>query len=146
LPHVRAARRAVLTLMPSSRATALQEAPESRRRVTLGISCLATLDANVARTMYPDFLFFHQIDGDISVDLVDPHRPSQADTGPKWAGLAEYANKHGASFRRVIAVIKNLDDVLVSLDLKNPSVAAAMQVAATETDIRRAFEELGGNY
>jgi type III restriction enzyme len=102
--------------------------------------------SGLARTMYPDFLFFHQVDNEIVVDLVDPHRPSQADTGSKWAGLAEYASKHGELFRRVVAVIKNSDDVLVSVDLKNPSVGAAMQTATTETDIRRAFEAFGGNY
>lgn len=102
--------------------------------------------SQIARTMYPDFLFFHKVDGETVVDLVDPHRPSEADTGPKWAGLAEYASKHSELFRRVIAVIKNADGVLVSIDLKNPSVAAAMQEATTETDIRKAFEEFGGNY
>ena len=118
------------------------------RNPTGGSAAVAVpyMQSDVARTMYPDFLFFHEIDGETAVDIVDPHSPSQADTGPKWAGLAEYARKHGELFRRIVAVIKNVEGVLVSVDLKNPSVAEAMQEATTETDIRKAFEAFGGNY
>jgi hypothetical protein len=34
----------------------------------------------------------------------------------------------------------------MSLDLKNPAAAIQISNAATETDIRKAFEELGGDY
>ena len=102
--------------------------------------------SGTARTLYPDFLFFHEVDGDIVMDVVDPHRPDQADTGPKWTGLARYAVTHGHHFRRVLAVIKNKDDVLVSLDLKNPEVAKRVEKATNETDIRKLFEDFGGPY
>jgi type III restriction enzyme len=99
-----------------------------------------------ARTMYPDFLFVHEVDGDVVVDLVDPHRPDSADTGPKWTGLAHYAAKHGSEFRRVVAVIKDGDGRLVSLDLKNPDVAIDLAKASNETDIRNVFAKFGGAY
>src|SRR6185437_8514594 len=77
-----------------------------------------------ARTMYPDFLFIHEVDGEPVFDILDPHRQDLGDTGPKWYGLAKYAEKHGAKFHRVLAVIKDTQlDALVSLDLKNPEIA-----------------------
>lgn len=98
------------------------------------------------RTMYPDFIFFHEIDGDIVMDIVDPHRPSESDTGPKWTGLAKYAKDNAAIFRRVVAVIRNPDEKLLSLSLKNPDVATRLAGATNETDIRAIFDSFGGSY
>jgi type III restriction enzyme len=118
------------------------------RNPTGGTSALAVPyeQSGVARTMYPDFLFFHDVDGETVVDLVDPHRPDAGDTGPKWTGLAAYATKHAALFRRIAAVIKNGDGHLVSVDLKNADVAARCASARNETDIRKVFADFGGAY
>lgn len=118
------------------------------RNPTGGTAALAVPyeQSGVARTMYPDFLFFHQVDDEIVVDLVDPHRPDAGDTGPKWTGLAAYASQHAALFRRIAAVIKKDDGQLMSVDLKNPDVAARFAAATNETDIRKVFAEFGGEY
>lgn len=118
------------------------------RNPTGGTAAIAVpyTQSGVSRTTYPDFIFFHKVAEKIVIDLVDPHRPSEADTGPKWAGLAKYAKDHAEVFRRVIAVVANADGVLMSLDLKNPSSADAMGKASTETDVRRAFDTYGGSY
>jgi type III restriction enzyme len=118
------------------------------RNPTGGTAALAVPyeQSGTARTMYPDFLFFHEVDGEFVIDLIDPHRPDAADTGPKWSGLARYAATHASAFRRVAAVIKNEDDTLVSLDLKNPDVAAKLTKATNETDIRKIFADFGGDY
>jgi type III restriction enzyme len=118
------------------------------RNPTGGTSALAVPyeQSGVARTMYPDFLFFHQVDDEIVVDIVDPHRPDGGDTGPKWVGLARYAAKHGDNFRRVLAVIKDNAGKLVSLDLRNPDVAERLAKASNETDIRNVFSDFGGTY
>lgn len=118
------------------------------RNPTGGTAALAVpyQQSNVARTMYPDFLFFHEVDGEVVVDIVDPHRPDGGDTGPKWLGLAQYAKDHGNKFRQVLAVIKDSNDNLVSLDLKNPDVAKRLKKATNETDIRKVFADLGGAY
>ena len=117
------------------------------RNPTGGAAALAVPyeQSGVARTMYPDFLFFHKIEGELVVDLVDPHRPDSADTGPKWTGLSKYAANHGCSFRRVVAVIKD-GDKLLGLDLKNSDVAEKMAEATNETDVRSAFDLYGGSY
>jgi type III restriction enzyme len=118
------------------------------RNPTGGTAALAVPyeQSNVARTMYPDFLFFHEVDGEVVVDIIDPHRPDSGDTGPKWVGLAKYAKDHGDKFRQVLAVIKDSNDNLVSLDLKNPDVATRLAKATNETDIRKVFADLGGAY
>lgn len=118
------------------------------RNPTGGTAAVAVpyVQSGIARTMYPDFLFFHDVAGDTVVDIVDPHQPAQADTGPKWAGLSRYAIAHSSTFRRVIAVIKDTAGTLMSLDLKNPTVAAKMGEAATETDVRDIFKTYGGGY
>jgi type III restriction enzyme len=118
------------------------------RNPTGGMAAVAVpyIESGVARTMYPDFLFFHKVNGKMVIDLVDPHQPNQADTGPKWMGLAKYAKDHGDIFRRVVGVIKSTKGVLMSLDLKNQSVADEIAKASNETDIRRTFDTYGSRY
>jgi type III restriction enzyme len=103
-------------------------------------------DSGGKRTMYPDFLFLHLVRGELVVDLVDPHRPDEADTAPKWAGLAKYASDHGRLFRRVVAVIKGEDGKLQSLDLKNPDVKARLDRGLDEGGVRDLFSTFGGPY
>ena len=118
------------------------------RNPTGGIAALAIPYemSRVPRTMYPDFIFFHEIEDTIVIDIVDPHRPDSADTGPKWTGLAKYAKDNAAVLRRVVAVIRNSDAKLISLDLKNSDVASRLSKATNETDIRAIFDSFGGSY
>jgi type III restriction enzyme len=118
------------------------------RNPTGGTAALAVpyQQSNTAHTLYPDFLFFHEVDGALVVDIVDPHRPADADTAPKWRGLAAYAKNHGSQFRRIIGVIADRDGSLLSIDLKNPDVAKRLDDANNETDIRAIFSDLGGPY
>jgi type III restriction enzyme len=102
--------------------------------------------SSVARTTYPDFVFFHEVDDEIVVDIVDPHRPDSADTGPKWTGLAAYAKAHGPTFRRVSAVVEDENGHLLSIDLKDPAVAKRLATCTNETDIRGVFSRFGGAY
>jgi type III restriction enzyme len=98
------------------------------------------------RTLYPDFLFFHEIGGQVVADIIDPHRPNTSDTAPKWAGLAHYATAHGHLFRRIEAVIGRSDGTLLSVDLKNPEAGKTLARATNEAAVRRVFESLGGPY
>lgn len=118
------------------------------RNPTGGTAALAVPydQSGTARTMHPDFLFFHDLDGDIVIDIVDPHRPDAGDTAPKWRGLANYAQLHGPLLRRVLAVIEDDKGNLLSVDVKNPDVAKALTKASNETDIRALFASYGGSY
>ena len=118
------------------------------RNPTGGLAALAVPynESGVSRTLYPDFIFFHEVEGELVIDIVDPHRPDAADTGPKWTGLADYAMTHAGEVRRVMAVIQSEEGKLLSLDLKIPDVASAIAKATNETDIRRVFQTFGGYY
>lgn len=118
------------------------------RNPTGGTSAIAVpyTQSGVTRTTYPDFVFFHEADGAIVADIIDPHRPDASDTGPKWTGLAQFADRHSKDFRRVLAVIGDAEGNLLSLDLKNPEVAEKLASCHTETDIRKLFGEFGGAY
>jgi len=96
--------------------------------------------------LHPDFLFFHSVEGEgLTVDIVDPHLHSSADTGPKWAGLARWAQAGPERVRRVVAVIK-VDDRLRSLDLTRDSLAERLEQATTKPAVEALFDELGDDY
>lgn len=95
--------------------------------------------------LYPDFLFFHEVDGEVVVDVVDPHGHHAADTGPKWAGLARWAAEHRDKVRRVVAVIKVGADLL-ALDLTGDGIAERLDACSTKADIETVFAEQGGAY
>lgn len=98
-----------------------------------------------AKTMYPDFVFFRETDDGVVADLIDPHDPSRADTGPKWLGLADYATKHKEHLGQVLAVVKSADDdKMWALDLRDANVRAKLAEASTETAVRAVFKEFGG--
>lgn len=96
------------------------------------------------RSMYPDFVFFHEIDGELRPSIVDPHGHHQADTSAKWRGLAKYAEDHGHSYHRIDAVINSRQRGRVErLDLKNREARNALSTAAGESDIERIFDQFG---
>ncbi|MEV7051974.1 DEAD/DEAH box helicase [Streptomyces anulatus] len=95
--------------------------------------------------MYPDFLFFHEVEGEVVVDVVDPHGHQGSDTGPKWAALSRWAQAHHDKVRRVVAVIKVADE-LKALDLTADGIAERLDGCATKADIEAAFEAAGGAY
>lgn len=118
------------------------------RNPTGGTAAIAVpySESGQARTMYPDFLFIHETDEGIVADIIDPHRPDSADTAPKWRGLCAFAATHSQSFRKVLAVVKDADDRLLSLDLRNSDVAHALESASTEADIHSIFRQYGGTF
>jgi hypothetical protein len=46
------------------------------------------------RSMYPDFVLFHQTDDGIKPSIVDPHGLHLSDAAAKLKGLAEYVAHH----------------------------------------------------
>jgi type III restriction enzyme len=99
-----------------------------------------------ARLLHPDFLFFHQDGNHIVIDIVDPHRHDGADTAPKWAALAKYAADHPEHQRRVVAVIKDANGTLRSLDLTKPGIASQVAAATDKDRIEALFAAEGTNY
>jgi hypothetical protein len=79
------------------------------------------------KAMQPDFLFFFITpDGDVAVDLVDPHGHHLADALPKLCGLAEYAEQFPTEFRRIESIAET-DGKLRVLDLTRDDVRQAIR-------------------
>lgn len=65
----------------------------------------------------PDFIFFATAaDGNIVADIVDPHGLHLADALPKLLGLADYAQTHANTYRRIESVAEAMGRLRV-LDL-----------------------------
>lgn len=83
------------------------------------------------RALRPDFIFFGTThDGQVAVDLVDPHGHHLADAIPKLKGLADFAERFAGDFRRIESVAET-DGTLKVLDLTKPSVREAIRNATS---------------
>jgi type III restriction enzyme len=95
--------------------------------------------------LYPDFVFFHTVEDELAVDVVDPHRHNEADTGAKWSGLATWAAENRKVVRRVVGVIK-VGDHLKALDLTQDDIADRLENCHSKEDIETLFSEKGSAY
>ena len=93
-------------------------------------------DAGTWRALRPDFLFFSEVNGQVVVDIVDPHGFHLADALPKLRGLAKFAEAYGDEFRRIeaVAIVGNKMRVL---DLTRPVVRAEVEQT---TDAQSLYE------
>lgn len=99
--------------------------PDRPSQDSLGVAYLVDDDTRIVR---PDFLFFAEDDGEIVVDIIDPHSFHLADALPKLQGLAQYVEHHASVFRRVETVAK-VSGKLRYLDLTDPGVRSAVSEA-----------------
>lgn len=99
------------------------------------------------KSVQPDFVFVHLVDGELRPSLVDPHGAHLGDSAPKLKALAEYADEHGSTFDRIIAVGVEKDGVLHGLNLKDSKTRRAVYESAADTDsIKRLYEVHGTKY
>jgi len=70
------------------------------------------------RSMHPDFIFFHEIQGEIKASIVDPHGHHLEDSLLKLKTLAAFAADFGPRFHRVEAFAK-VGGKMKILDLKD---------------------------
>ncbi len=97
--------------------------PSSAKQESLGVTYDAGTETKIVR---PDFVFFgRKPDGTIVADIVVPHGDHFADSMPKLRGLAAFAAKHSAHFRRIEAVAKSGGKLRV-LDLTDAKVRDAI--------------------
>jgi type III restriction enzyme len=88
----------------------------------------AYLEDEQYKVVRPDFIFFAEKDGTVSVDLVDPHGLHLADALPKLQGLALYAESHASAYRRIESVAEASGRLRV-LDLTRCEVREAIRIA-----------------
>ncbi|MEP9384603.1 DEAD/DEAH box helicase [Nocardioides cheoyonin] len=96
--------------------------------------------------MHPDFLFWHDDDGALVMDIVDPHRHDLADAAPKWSALARYAQEHSARVRRCVAVIRDQQGDLRALDLTTEGIAETIAPATNKDLLDAVFASHGMAY
>ena len=85
------------------------------------------------RSMHPDFVFFHEVDGEAKASIVDPHGHHLDDSLVKLQALATFAEEHGDSFHRIEALSK-VGDVMKMLNLKDEDVRAGIKVGGQTVD------------
>ena len=108
--------------------------PQQPGQSSLGIAYLEDEEHRIVR---PDFVFFAEQDGNIVVDLVDPHGVHLADALPKLKGLAEYAQKYGHAYRRIEAVAEAHGKLRV-LDLNDMNTRKQIEHASSA---KKLFED-----
>lgn len=115
--------------------------PARATQDSLGIAYPSDDETKIVR---PDFLFFVETEnGQIEVDIIDPHAQSLADALPKLKGLANYAETHGAGYRRIESIGENAGQKRV-LNLKNPAVRDAIRKAESASSLYAGV--VAGNY
>jgi len=103
-------------------------------------------EGDVDKPFYPDFVFVHELHGELRPSIVDPHSYSLADTLPKWRGLASYAEAHGARFQRIDAVIQDPTGTLLRLDFTDELIRAEFRKITTTDKLLALFAQEGGKY
>ncbi|MEV3923439.1 DEAD/DEAH box helicase [Actinomadura coerulea] len=85
------------------------------------------------RSMHPDFVFFHNVDGKAKASIVDPHGHHLQDSLVKLQALATFAEEHGDSFHRIEALSK-VGDVMKMLNLKDEDVREGIKKGGQTVD------------
>jgi hypothetical protein len=81
------------------------------------------------QALRPDFIFFsRRQDGQLTVNLVDPHGHHLADALPKLRGLAKFAEQFATDFHRIESIAET-NGTLRVLDLTRHSVREALREA-----------------
>lgn len=81
------------------------------------------------QALRPDFIFFsRRQDGQLAVNLVDPHGHHLADALPKLRGLAKFAEQFESAFHRVDSIAETNGKLRV-LELTKHSVQEAIRTA-----------------
>ena len=101
--------------------------PDRPSQDSLGI---AYADGDDTKIVRPDFIFFAEQDGEVVVDIIDPHGFHLADALPKLQGLARYAETHSQIYRRIEAVAETGGKLRV-LDLTRDDVRQAVMEATS---------------
>jgi type III restriction enzyme len=79
------------------------------------------------RSMHPDFVFFHEVDGKIVASIVDPHGLHLSDALMKLKALATFASKYDEAFYRIDA-LSEVEGRMRVVDMKIDAVRDAVLV------------------
>jgi type III restriction enzyme len=85
------------------------------------------------KSVQPDLVFVTKGDSGLRPSIVDPHSAHQGDTSPKVKALAQYADKHGDIFERIIFIGVEKDGGLYGIDLLDPDIRRAVYECEADT-------------
>ncbi|WP_282696720.1 DEAD/DEAH box helicase family protein [Streptomyces sp. CC208A] len=78
------------------------------------------------RGLAPDFVFIHDVGGELRASLIDPHGTHLVDAVPKLKGISAYASDHAESFHRIQSVAK-VGGRFLMLNHLDPNVREAIR-------------------
>jgi type III restriction enzyme len=96
------------------------------------------------RSMHPDFVFFHDVRGEIVASIVDPHGHHLDDAAAKLKALARFAADFGNAFHRIEAVAE-VDGRMKVIDMQLPTVREAV-LAGKHTPIDLYRSDIASTY
>jgi len=76
-------------------------------------------------SMHPDFVFFHEVNGEIRASIIDPHGHHLDDAEIKLKALARFAADYGTGFHRIEAVAE-IEGHMRVIDMQIPEVRASL--------------------
>lgn len=109
---------------------------------------LPYVDSGTGRwsSLYPDFVFFHQVGDEIRPSIVDPHGIQLEDWADKLRGYLDYADAHAAVFRG-IAPLTQIEGKALFLAIHDGSLRAKVRAALESGDsVEAIFREHGIEY
>ncbi len=90
------------------------------------------------RPFYPDFVIVRKTGKTFMIDLLEPHDDSRTDTWAKAKGLAEYADRHGIQFGRII-IARKKDNKWDLADVNERGTRAKARKMHSSSDLESLF-------
>ena len=95
-------------------------------------------ELNGAKPFYPDFVVIRSVAGDLIVDIIEPHDHTRSDTWAKVKGLADFADKHGVQFGRLI-IARKQGEAFERIDLNDNITRRKARAMQSQSDIESLF-------
>jgi type III restriction enzyme len=90
------------------------------------------------KPFYPDFVLIRKSGSGFIVDIIEPHDDSRSDTWAKAKGLAEFADKHGMDFGRLIIARKKCNQWQLA-NVNDPATRAKARRMSSSADLESLF-------
>lgn len=101
--------------------------------------CVPYMDAGQVRGMYPDFVVFRLVHGEVRAHIVDPHSLHLPDAAAKAAGMARYAEKHAQDLAGIDLIIVD-EGRTVRLDLTDEATRERVRAVQTKEHLALLFQ------
>lgn len=92
---------------------------------------------------FPDFLVISVRDGNLVVDILEPHSGSLADAPAKAQGMASFARDHGILFGRIEMERVATNGTITRLDFNDPEIRNRALKISTKDELDNLFSNLG---